>query len=1194
MGTRETRTVFFTDVVGSTAMRTTFGDDVVDQLLAAHDEVVRAAAGEYGGTVIKGTGDGSLVIFSSARAAVRAAIAMQRSFPDSWDGTGPDLKVRIAVHAGEVHEVDGDVLGEAVNAAARILDHTDGDEIVVSRVVHDLLGTSDVVLIEDGEHELRGFPEPQSLFTVAWPAENSPPRLQVRLLGNPAVSLDGADLEAFASSRLQRLLALLILQPGTPLPRQRIAFRLWPDSTETQARTNLRKVLHDLRQALAEVDTYVELDQHHLRWRSDRSSWVDVVAFREALRRGDDQSAVEFYRGDLLPDCYDDWIIEERDRLHREAGEALDRLAALAEAQGDTVATIGHAGARLRLDSTWEPAYQRLIRAHSQLGNRAEAMRLYHKCAEILEAELGLEPDPMTRTVYDQVRGRGGPSVEPDVPAVASTSLVGRDEELARAVSAWRQAAAGEACLLLVTGEAGIGKTRVVDELVRSVQGEATIARSRAYEAAGRLPWGPVVEWLRAQEIRSTVARLAPGWRAELTALLPELRADPSLPGPGERQSLDPATRRQLFDAVASALLAGGRPLLLVVDDLQWCDADTVDLIGFLIASRPSPSVLVVGTVRSDELSDEHPLNRLVAGLAREGAVTDVALAPLDVSSTASLVRRLTGEDITVDEAERLWRETAGNPLFLVEAARAGLTREDGVLSISMSPTITATIAARLGRLSPVACSVVELAATVGREFGPELLVEASGGSEQEVVDAVDELWRRRIVREQETAYDFTHDKIREVAYQGISPVRRRRLHRAVADALVVSHGRGSGPHSAQLAAHLEAAGLVSDAVNAHLGAAEHAATVSGFDEAIASCRRGLALLEQLSPGPRRDERELALRLALGAPVVARDGYASPQAQEVYERSMTLCHRLGRQVDPAILRGLGLASVVSCRFDRSIHFAEQLLALEDDPIARTEGHYLFGVSSFWRGELALAEDHLREAISSYRPSQGPIHRTYFAQDPKAICLIRLALTRLWRGDVTEARDIGMEARSYGVALEHPMTLGYVLVYTAMMAIELGDVEWLRREVATSRESGQPGLSFIATVQGLYEAWLGVLDHRPGAIQALQAAVDHMRAEHESLHLTHGLSVLARAHLLTGSIGHGLDAVHEALAWGADHDQRYADALLLRIESELLEAQGDAAEAEVALARAGAVANAQGAQMLRQQALDRQEELRTRL
>src|SRR5437764_760931 len=109
MATRETRTVLFTDVVGSTGMRTTLGDDVVDQLLAAHDEVVRVAAGEYGGTVIKGTGDGSLVIFSSARAAVRAAIAMQRSFPDRWDGTGPDLKVRVAVHAGEVHEIDGDV-----------------------------------------------------------------------------------------------------------------------------------------------------------------------------------------------------------------------------------------------------------------------------------------------------------------------------------------------------------------------------------------------------------------------------------------------------------------------------------------------------------------------------------------------------------------------------------------------------------------------------------------------------------------------------------------------------------------------------------------------------------------------------------------------------------------------------------------------------------------------------------------------------------------------------------------------------------------------------------------------------------------------------------------------------------------------------------------------------------------------------
>lgn len=1025
---------------------------------------------------------------------------------------------------------------------------------------------------------------------MSQPSDPGRPRLEVRLLGNPGVRVDGQPV-MLATPRLQRLLALLSLQPGTAIPRSRLAFRLWPDSAEHQAHTNLRKLLHDLRRVIPDIERFMRIDQQSLQWRAGSSFFVDVADFVDALVRGDDERAVEAYGGDLLPDCYDDWVVEERHRLRAKAGDALDRLVAVAEGRGDHAAAIARARARLALDSLWEPAYRSLMRAHDRLGNRAEALHVYHRCAETLQAELGVEPDALTQRVYGRIRGAGSGSTRTGRLEPASTPLVGREVELADAASIWDESASGRAQLLLVTGEAGIGKTRLVNELGRSVRAEATIGRSRAYETTGRLPWGPLVEWLRTPEIHARLGQVPTPWREEVALLLPELRQGPArdrVEAHGGTNA-DPATRRRLFDAIVGALTTGDRPLLLTIDDLQWCDTDTLELVGFLISTRPGAPVLVAATLRSEELADGCALVRLVRSLARDEAVHELALSPLDLTATVQLARLLTGEEMSPEQADQLWRDTAGNPLFVIEVARVISANCGPSQSVSsLTPTIRSTIDARLERISPAARPVTELAAVLGRQFDLETLAAAGGRGESSILDAVDELWRRRILREQDGRYGFTHDKIREVAYGRLSPARRSHLHRCVADALSARYGRGPGPGSGELAAHLEASAQIAEAAEAHQRAAEHAATLFALDEAIASAGRGLALLDRLAPGRERDERELGLRLALGAPAVARHGYDAPVAEECYGRAVVLSRRLGRPVAPAALRGLGLASVVSCRFDRSARFGEELVAAHDDPVARTEGHYLLGVSSFWRGDLSTAEQHLRAALSSYEPSLGPVHLRYFAQDPRAVCLVRLALVRLWCGDPDAARALAAEARQYAATLEHPMTLAYVLTYSAMIACEIGDRDWFRRDVTEGAELADEGLGWVVEAEVLYRAWLAFLDGEAGAMTALEAAVGRMTR----LHLTHGLSLLARAHARSGSIGRALTAVRDGLAWEEGHDQHYSTALLRRIEGDLLEADGDDAGAQAAFASAVEIAETQGARWLRDQAADRLAKVRS--
>jgi DNA-binding SARP family transcriptional activator len=1008
-----------------------------------------------------------------------------------------------------------------------------------------------------------------------------PANLQVRLLGEFAVELDGEPIGAFESLRLQRLLAHLVVSPNTAQTRASVAFALWPDSTDAQAHTNLRHLLHDLRRALPGVERYVDITNRSLRWRPDAPARVDVLVFRDGIASDDLESAVTEYGGDFLSACYDDWSLAERDRLRSVAVEALMRLAERAAESGLDGATVEYCRRLLQLEPFHEPSYALLIRTHAKRGDRAAALRAYHVCVDVLERELGVEPDAQTRRLYDEVRTGAFQSRSARVSSVskapiAAPPLVAREAAWQTAVATWEEAAAGSARLLLVTGEPGVGKSRLVEELSRRCATAGTpFARTRAYEAAGRAPWAPVVDWLRAGPIRAGIGQLEEARLAELSRLLPELRAErPDLPLP--TPAADAAQRYVMLDAVAHALTALPTPVLLVLDDLQWCDADTIDLVGFLLRSAPVASVLIAATARTEEIDSDHPAARLLADLGRHDTLVEVELDRLDTAATAELAGRLLGHDLDTEAAERLYTETEGNPLFVVEAVRAGFPFQPGV---GLSGTVQAMINARLAQLSVEARRLVEVAATVGRAFTVDVLGSASGMSEDDMVGALDELWRRRIVREQGGAYDFAHDKIREVAHDTISPARRRRLHASVGAALADMHAADAGPVSAQLAAHYERAGLPVESIAAHRRAASHALSLFALDDAARSLRRALSLMEQLPAGPARDEMELDLRIELGVPLTAREGYGSAATEDSYQRALALSRRLGRPPPPPVLRGLGLAALMSCRFDTSTGFGTALLAEGvDDPIAATEGHYLLGVSAFWRGELASACDHLLAAIDGYRPDLGPEHLARYAQDPKAICLIRLAVTKLWRGEPDCAVALAEEALAFAEALGDPTTTGYVMAYAALAAAEAGDLT----RVGLLLDAGDEvwtaqGLRLFGTIGGALRGWADALSGR--GLTGIQDAVGRWRNGPQPLHLTHSLSLLARAHHLAGNPAAGRAAIAEGLEWTARHDQRYLEAELWRIDGELLVLQGDLPGAFVAIKRALEVAVNQGAHWL---------------
>jgi DNA-binding SARP family transcriptional activator len=702
--------------------------------------------------------------------------------------------------------------------------------------------------------------------------------LSISLLGDFCISHDGAPVTDVDTPRLQSLLAYLLLHRDAPQSRAHLAFLFWPDTSEAQARTNLRNLLHHLRRALPNTDSYLDASGQTVQWRCDAPFALDVADFNNALAPAEQaqpigdsaavrealERAVALYKGDLLPSCYDDWIIPQREGLRRAYLSALERLVRMLEDQRDYQAAICNAQRLLRHDPLHEAMYRRLIRLYALTGDRAGALRVYHTCATVLQRELDVEPSAATRQAYEQLLG-GETRPSPTVSATTAFSpLVGREREWAQMLQAWRSVAAGgKPHVVLLRGEAGIGKTRLVEDLQQwaARQGIAS-ANAHCYAVEGDLAYAPATAWLRAHPL----VLLDDVWLAEIARLLPEVLAQrPDLARP---VALTETWQRQrLFEALSYAILGAKQPLLLTIDDLQWCDRDTLEWLHFFLRFDRAARLLVVGAYRPEEIGETHPLLSLLQALRLEEQVIEIDLQPLDEVATQTLAALVAGVEISKETAHLLYRETEGNPLFVVETVRAGLPLHDKQLhaglpdnslpgDMGLPSKVRSVLEARLAQVSPPTRELAGLAATIGREFSFKLLAKSSGCDEETLVRELDELWQRRIVREHGLdAYDFSHDKLREVAYNSLSAARRLLLHRHVAQALEILQAADLDPVSHQVAAHYERAGLPEQAVPYYVRAAEVARKVFANDEAIALLQRGIALVDDERPGAGRGER---------------------------------------------------------------------------------------------------------------------------------------------------------------------------------------------------------------------------------------------------------------------------------------------------------------------------------------------------
>lgn len=839
----------------------------------------------------------------------------------------------------------------------------------------------------------------------------------ITLLGGVEITRAGSSAGPLPVRALH-LLAYLVAHPDVPQPRAHLAGLFWPGSDDAQARTNLRRELHHLRGLVPDC---LEVDARTLTWHDRPGVTVDVRAFQtardEALRALAEhgpraasyaQNAVRLYREPFLPGCYDDWALRVREELHLACVELCDRGAEQAE-PADAIRLLRR---RIGLEPYDEPGYRRLMSLQRTAGDRAGALATYHACVAALEQELGVEPSPETRRERDALLADG------DEPLAAGRpGLVGRARERALLRREWAGARTG--CrFVLVRGEAGAGKTRLLGDLAATVCAEGgVVATARCFATSGSLPMAPVAEWLRSPHLRQAARNLPAVWREEVHRLVPVGSPTDS---PAERAKVDAWQRLRFFEGLARAVLAVDRPLLLSLDDLQWCDKATLAWLAFLRSYARDAPLLMVATARDEELAGSglaEPLQTMRA--ARQ--LTDVDVDALSADETALLAAGVLGRPLQAEEQALVWSASAGNPFYVIEALA-----EPGPIQAA---NLRAVLSSRLSRVSEPARRLAALASALGRDFGLDLLGEAADLDDDTVVGLVDELWRRGILEHRGSRYDFAHDLLREATYDAVTPAQRWLLHRRLAQAL---EKRGSEP--AELAEQYDRSGQPDQALPFYDQAARAATAVFAHQEAYRLWRRCLDLLEAMPETRERQERELAVLQQMMPPVNAWRGYASRTLEACERRAAELGQRLGLpEVQASACIAMFSTTFVQGHTAEAHRWAERALTLaERSPELAGQAHMTYAGAGASLGLLTAADRHFALACELCGDSDSlpigtrtRVHaRSWWAharwllgEDPLPQCQEALEVAR---------------------AIDHPYSLAVALSYAAITHQLRGD------------------------------------------------------------------------------------------------------------------------------------------------------------
>lgn len=894
--------------------------------------------------------------------------------------------------------------------------------------------------------------------------------LSLLFLGSPRIERNGKAIELDTRKAIA-LVAYLALTRAAH-SRDALAALLYPDADQTHARAALRRTLSSLKTALG--DTYLDVDREQIGLSEQTDLYIDVVEFRRCAAESDSldalTTAARIYRGDFLEGFtlrdsppFDEWQFFETEGVRRQFASVLEQLVELLANARAYKPALDHARRWLALDPLHEPAHRALMQLYAWDGQRAAALRQYRECVRLLDRELGVSPLQETVQLYEAIQenrltaqdaGRtteDGAASSHRITATSPTTIlrddaarrttddeplhqrttsnehpstvrrhpssfslhtypfIGRAAELAtlRQAYDWLN---GQGHLLVIEGEAGIGKTRLAEEWLAYIQSRGgAFLVARCYSEQNTLAYAPFVEAMRGActlpQSRAVLQSLPSQLLAEVARLVPEatslheLATLPPLDSPGARV--------RFFHAISQVLrtcLAGEAPGVLFIDDAQWLDEASLDLLTFLVhrlrdspASAPGEmgALALLLTWRSEDVPNDHRLRGMFADAQRVHAASRVILPRLSSGEVLLLVSQAANYGVPINRqfGERLYRESEGQPFFLVEYLRLLQSDQEMRGEWTMPASVRELLHSRLAHVGETARQLLSAAAVIGRSFDFDALREVSGRGEEETIAGLEELLAQGLVAETASnrlpQYDFTHDKLRVLIYDETSLARRRLLHRRAAEVLV---NRGRGPTgdalAGQTARHFQLGGVEDRAADLFKRAGDHARALFANRDAVRHYGDALAMGY---PDP------ALLHEALGDAQTLLGEY--PDALTSYEKAIAFAappatsrleHKLGgvylrrgeadaarvhlelalKATDDAGLRArlhadLSLAAHRAGQTEQAHQEAERALELArraGDDLALAQALNILGILERHHGQFARAESYLEQSL----------------------------------------------------------------------------------------------------------------------------------------------------------------------------------------------------------------------------------------
>jgi class 3 adenylate cyclase/predicted ATPase len=793
------------------------------------------------------------------------------------------------------------------------------------------------------------------------------------------------------------------------------------------------------------------------------------------------------------------------------------------------------------------------------------------------------------------------------------TPLVARQAELSLLRKHFGHAKHGHGRLLLISGEPGIGKSRLVIALREELADEAscpqTVQCSSCHTSSA---WYPVVRHLedaagitrntssamKLDKLEALVGQYLPEQRQSIVPLLAALL---SIPTDGRYPALEltPLQQKNRTFAVLLALLearATERPVLLVFEDVHWIDPTSLELLELIRDRVPAWRMLVILLFRP----------QFILSWSQQPHIAALAINRLDRAQATSVIQSLAGEQVLSPEiTEQIVAKTDGVPLFIEEMAKAvleasrsgeGKAVADLQSTLSVPDTLHESLMARLDQLAAMK-TAAQAAAVIGREFSLELLNAIAPLSERDVRVAIDRLLESGLLfrtgQSVNETYTFNHVLVQDEAYASLLREERRRLHVRIAEVLCSQFIEIVERSPEIVAHHYTQAGRVEPAIQYWLKAGRRASERSAFVEAITHLQIALKLVAELPATPERDELELSVQQSLGNALVAVKGFGSAEADQAFKRAMELCANFPDSPQTiGVLHGMVGVHIQRVEFDQLRELAQRLLERgdrEDDSTTKLMGHRALGMSLVLTGELAAGCDHLRQALDLYDPPRhGPL-AFVFSQDFKATAHAHLALATAALGDIDGAAAHGRAAVEQGERLRHPHSLCYVLPFAACAHLICGDAEAAHpigeRVMGLASEHGFP--MFLAGGR-IMRGWARLdLADAEGGLADISQSVGELEAIGTLVWVQFGRYLLAQALAKAGDRRTAMSLVEEALNGLSPGSGRWYEADLHRLKGDLLLDAGQSpAAAEACYEAAIRVAARQGARMWQLRATNR--------